>query len=62
MLWSAEKKLKKNSQEILKAYGENESNASLAADCSVKADMRGISTHGSLSINSYVSIELKLAC
>ena len=41
-----EKELRKIATEILKAYGENESNASLAADCLVKADLRGISTHG----------------
>ena len=42
----SEKKLKKVVIEILKGYGENEKAASLAADCLVKADMRGISTHG----------------
>jgi L-2-hydroxycarboxylate dehydrogenase (NAD+) len=42
----SEKKLKKVVIEILKGYGENEKAASLAADCFVKADMRGISTHG----------------
>jgi len=41
-----EKKLKKVISEILKGYGENEKLALLAADCLVKADMRGISTHG----------------
>ena len=41
-----EKELRKIATEILKAYGENENNASLAADCLVKADLRGISTHG----------------
>jgi L-2-hydroxycarboxylate dehydrogenase (NAD+) len=42
----SEKKLKKAISEILKGYGENEKSALLAADCLVKADMRGISTHG----------------
>jgi len=42
----SEKKLKKVISEILKGYGENEESALLAADCLVKADMRGISTHG----------------
>jgi len=42
----SEKKLKKVISEILKGYGENEKSALLAADCLVKADMRGISTHG----------------
>jgi len=41
-----EEQLKKIATEILKAYGEGETNASLAADCLVKADLRGISTHG----------------
>ena len=41
-----EEQLKKIASEILKAYGESETNASLAADCLVKADLRGISTHG----------------
>jgi LDH2 family malate/lactate/ureidoglycolate dehydrogenase len=41
-----EAKLRDVAIEILKAYGENETNASLVADCLVKADMRGISTHG----------------
>lgn len=41
-----EKELKKIATEILKLYGENENSASLAADCLVKADMRGIFTHG----------------
>jgi LDH2 family malate/lactate/ureidoglycolate dehydrogenase len=39
-------KLKNVATEILKVYGENETDASLAADCLVKADMRGIFTHG----------------
>jgi L-2-hydroxycarboxylate dehydrogenase (NAD+) len=38
--------LRNIAKEILKAYGENETNALLAADCLVKADMRGIFTHG----------------
>jgi LDH2 family malate/lactate/ureidoglycolate dehydrogenase len=38
--------LRNIAKEILKAYGENETNALLTADCLVKADMRGISTHG----------------
>jgi len=42
----SEKKLKKIISEILKGYGENKESALLAADCLVKADMRGISTHG----------------
>ena len=42
----SEKKLKKVIVEILKGYGENEEAALLAADCIVKAEMRGISTHG----------------
>ena len=42
----SEKKLKKVISEILKGYGENKESALLAADCLVKADMRGISTHG----------------
>ena len=42
----SEEKLKKVISEILKGYGENEESALLAADCLVKADMRGVSTHG----------------
>ena len=42
----SEKKLIKVISEILKGYGENKESALLAADCLVKADMRGISTHG----------------
>ena len=42
----SEKKLNKVISEILKGYGENEESALLAADCLVKADMRGVSTHG----------------
>jgi len=42
----SEESLKKVISEILKGYGENEKLALLAADCLVKADMRGISTHG----------------
>lgn len=42
----SEKKLKKIIVEILKGYGENEETALLVADCIVKAEMRGISTHG----------------
>jgi len=42
----SQEKLRNIAAEILKAYGENETNASLAADCLVKADMRGIFTHG----------------
>jgi LDH2 family malate/lactate/ureidoglycolate dehydrogenase len=38
--------LKNIAKEILKACGENETDALLAADCLVKADMRGIFTHG----------------
>ncbi len=41
-----QKQLRNIAKEILKAYGENETNALLTADCLVKADMRGISTHG----------------
>ena len=41
-----EEQLKKVASEILKAYGESEEKALLAADCLVKADLRGISTHG----------------
>ncbi|MBP8718071.1 MAG: Ldh family oxidoreductase [Candidatus Atribacteria bacterium] len=41
-----EAKLRDIAIEILKAYGENEADSSLVADCLVKADMRGISTHG----------------
>lgn len=41
-----EEQLKKIAIEILKAYGESETNALLVADCLVKADLRGISTHG----------------
>ena len=40
------KKLRNIATEVVKKYGENESNASLVADCLVKADMRGIFTHG----------------
>ena len=38
--------LRNIAKEILKACGENETNALLTADCLIKADMRGISTHG----------------
>lgn len=39
-------KLRNVATEIVKMYGEHEANASLVADCLVKADMRGIFTHG----------------
>jgi len=42
----SEENLKEIIVDILKGYGENEESALLAADCLVKADMRGISTHG----------------
>lgn len=41
-----EEQLKKIAMEIIKGYGESETAASLVADCLVKADLRGISTHG----------------
>ncbi|MBN2395473.1 MAG: Ldh family oxidoreductase [Candidatus Atribacteria bacterium] len=41
-----QKKLKNAATEILEYFGENMINASLAADCLVRADMRGIFTHG----------------
>jgi len=41
-----EVQLKKIAIEIIKGYGESETDASLVADCLVKADLRGISTHG----------------
>lgn len=42
----SEENLKKIIVEILKGYGENEEAALFVADCIVKAEMRGISTHG----------------
>lgn len=41
-----EEQLKKVTTEILTAYGEDKKQASLVADVLVKADLRGINTHG----------------
>lgn len=38
--------LKKNVVDIIKGLGEKPEEAKWAADCLIKADMRGISTHG----------------
>ncbi len=53
-----QEQLKNVAVEVLKAYGESKLNAALAADCLVKADMRGIFTHGTyLLVTMYDRIQ-----
>lgn len=44
--------LRKSVVKILKAFGENPQEAEWVADCLIKADMRGVSTHGIFLLRS----------
>ena len=52
----AEKKLRKFTQDVFLAIGCSNSDAELAADVLLKADLRGIDSHGVARLTGYVRL------